>query len=1172
MQRLRGVASVSDTGEANWHLQLTVPPGRAGWEPNLTLSYSSGRGSSVYGVGFDLSVGSRIHRCGQDIDLDGDTTAVRFTDDDRLCLNGVRLVATDATSSYWSSSAEYRVESRAVDRIRRANPSTGYVFEITHRDGSRTYYGGKNAATASVRHGDRNPDGTMQAGPHGELEWLIAREEDRSGNQIDYEYDLDESSDGSFEHLLDRIRYTGHATRAPTREIVFEYEARSASENFFTAGAHRLLSQRVKEIRMNVSGSLVRRYPLEYELSAGGRDVLKEITECDRFATCRPPTTFDWSDQTVSSAGGSWSSFDLPKGWDFGEAWESMLEVGDFNGDGLDDIVYHERTNGGSNRRIFMRFGWVTTTPEPGVVLSHPVSTFTPPIDTGLSRDVQREAGFPNLRWFTVVDHDEDGTDELIVQQVSASTPDAWSWDLYDVLPSGPSPADGATVHLLDEAYLDCTTWIDWVIPGPIVGDFNGDGGADAFGTCLSESGVLDHRAASFDWMAQRASAFPVSNQALGDDPLWTQRVVADLNGDGKQEVLTWPAGYDPNGLGILDHLGGAPSPDPTLTSLLTIGTPAGEMPAIHLPLQDFTHPSGEDIEISYVFLDINGDGLQDALTLDTTGGPTLRLNTGRGFGPPQSPFDPSLPTLDYLLLSATSAVQVADFNHDGRDDMLVPFHRGAGAATPPAVRLHLSRGETFEVLDLAAPGERTDLPAIPASAPPQQLRFALSQVRLMDRNGDGVREFSQIRNGRLEFDTINAGPGDRLIAVHDGGTFPHFVYGFDTAEVPTDPLHAYPRAAMAPQRVVVTLKHTLGDSGDHFVDHWFRDGLVDVRRRNSLGYGTHSFRNDDDLITRYQFDRTLADVGNRLDLTVNAGLPARRLYEDWSSGSCDEGRDVRYTYQTQTDDSATDAYRVLTEVEEDRSYDCSFGTSETDLVPFFQHRTDRAFDSWGTLKEETITDLLGADRTVATYVLENLIGPFQIGLIRERYITSIVEGDVASRTTFFDYHPDGRLKTETAEPGGGPELRVEFHHDYDAFGNEERFEIKAGSESRVTETVYAGDSIYPSLVRNALGHEIELLFDDGLGALLDEEAVNPHGPNRHQWARYDGFGQPVQMHRQGVDDLVEYEAVGDHILVHVNAASGRSTTGEVNGRGQLVRAVRRHGSGASSYYQQVFE
>ncbi|MEM7608740.1 MAG: SpvB/TcaC N-terminal domain-containing protein, partial [Myxococcota bacterium] len=163
VQRLRGVPSVSDSGQATWQLPLTVPPGRAGWEPDLTLSYSSARGSSVYGVGFELSVGSRIHRCGQDIDLDGDTTAIRFTDDDRLCLDGQRLVATDATSDYWGSAAEYRVEHRSVDRIRRSSVS-GFVFEITHRDGSRTFYGGQSQSSVFVRHGERNPDGTMQFG------------------------------------------------------------------------------------------------------------------------------------------------------------------------------------------------------------------------------------------------------------------------------------------------------------------------------------------------------------------------------------------------------------------------------------------------------------------------------------------------------------------------------------------------------------------------------------------------------------------------------------------------------------------------------------------------------------------------------------------------------------------------------------------------------------------------------------------------------------------------------------------------------------------------------------------------------------------------------------------------------------------------------------------------
>src|SRR5215213_2499105 len=44
------------TGTGNFTVPIAVPPGRSGFQPELSLAYSSGNGNGPYGLGWALSV------------------------------------------------------------------------------------------------------------------------------------------------------------------------------------------------------------------------------------------------------------------------------------------------------------------------------------------------------------------------------------------------------------------------------------------------------------------------------------------------------------------------------------------------------------------------------------------------------------------------------------------------------------------------------------------------------------------------------------------------------------------------------------------------------------------------------------------------------------------------------------------------------------------------------------------------------------------------------------------------------------------------------------------------------------------------------------------------------------------------------------------------------------
>src|SRR5215813_8167690 len=79
-------------------MALVTAPGRAGIEPQRSLSYESSSGDSVLGVGFSLGGLSAITRCPSNLAQDGEIRGVRYDAADKLCLDGKRLTPVGQAS------------------------------------------------------------------------------------------------------------------------------------------------------------------------------------------------------------------------------------------------------------------------------------------------------------------------------------------------------------------------------------------------------------------------------------------------------------------------------------------------------------------------------------------------------------------------------------------------------------------------------------------------------------------------------------------------------------------------------------------------------------------------------------------------------------------------------------------------------------------------------------------------------------------------------------------------------------------------------------------------------------------------------------------------------------------------------------------------------------------
>ena len=295
---------VTPKGEFSWTLPLAMPPGRAGMTPSLSLSYASGTGSGIAGVGWSVSGFSTITRGGRVWARDGATDGVDFSVRDRFYLDGQELIGVDATP-YGGNGAEYRTDTDTFVRVHSLSglsldPKGPEQFTVELGDGRvRTY--------APVMAEQITFDNANKVFAHGPVRaaWHIVAEQDASGNALTYEYQHSAGPGGAnaadywYEDVPSAIRYTANLTNGvpthglqdlPQRSVVFEYEPRPDPSSGWQAGVQQRHSVRLKTLKMAAPNPTataeVWRYTLDYTLGGSQRSLLHSVQRCENAGGC----------------------------------------------------------------------------------------------------------------------------------------------------------------------------------------------------------------------------------------------------------------------------------------------------------------------------------------------------------------------------------------------------------------------------------------------------------------------------------------------------------------------------------------------------------------------------------------------------------------------------------------------------------------------------------------------------------------------------------------------------------------------------------------------------------------------------------------------------------------------------------------------------------------------
>jgi len=220
------------TGTGNFSVPIALPPGRNGFQPELTLGYSTGNGNGAFGLGWNLSVPGVSRKTSRGIPVYND-------DEDVFILSGAEdLVRVKQTKMNTEVKTYYRPRTEGLyARIVHCKKVTGENYwEVRSKDGLISYYGNP-ADTTEYSCAISNPQLRKSI-----FAWRLYKTVDAFGNHIIYVYDRELVTAGIHEYdqlYLAQIKYGNYVSSSVTKYLVriqFNYQNRNDAFSEYKQG------------------------------------------------------------------------------------------------------------------------------------------------------------------------------------------------------------------------------------------------------------------------------------------------------------------------------------------------------------------------------------------------------------------------------------------------------------------------------------------------------------------------------------------------------------------------------------------------------------------------------------------------------------------------------------------------------------------------------------------------------------------------------------------------------------------------------------------------------------------------------------------------------------------------------------------------------------------------
>ncbi len=327
------------TGTGNFSVPISVPPGRHGLQPQLSLAYSTGTGNGPFGLGWALSLPGVSRKTSRGVP--------RYDADDVFIVSSAEDLVRVAGGGPGRQRYRPRTEGLFA-RIEHVQDAGQNYWEVRSKDGLVTLYGSPRPVPAPADWQD--PATVRSPGGDRVCAWRITQTADLPGNVIRYRYRRDSAEPGheGSQLLIDRIEYADYGDPAAPAFLIaveFEYQARADPFSDRRAGFEVRTSSRGTAIRVVTHAAsgvprVAKEYRFGYQQAAfDGASLLTRVGVVgidgdDEQAL--PPLTFGYSGfdpsrRRFAAVTGS----GLPR-TGLGDA---SLALVDLRGSGLPDIV-----------------------------------------------------------------------------------------------------------------------------------------------------------------------------------------------------------------------------------------------------------------------------------------------------------------------------------------------------------------------------------------------------------------------------------------------------------------------------------------------------------------------------------------------------------------------------------------------------------------------------------------------------------------------------------------------------------------------------------------------------------------------------------------------------------------------------------------------------------------
>lgn len=1136
-----GEFRVSESGAATYSIPLAVLKGTAGVSPQLSINYSSQNGNGLLGQGWTLSGLSAITRCRQTLAQDGEAKPISWSEEDRFCLDGQRLMVV--SGNYGAPGSEYKTEIDQFKTVKAHGGSLGNpsYFTVTAKDGSISTFGGTSDISK------------LSSGTH-TYQWSIDKFSDSVGNHIVFNY---ENSNGNNV----RIRSINYAfpsvgsTSGEDASIAFSYkeEGNPSPTFFYVGGSAFKQSSLVDEIQINSRGTEVRRYEFDYDNAAYRTKVplLESIKLCSGY-TCLPETSISWNRPEWPGLSDSTYALQVD-----GLLTYQLLDI---NADGRKDIVWLRDDGswaGGDLRKV--RIGYALANASGRLVEQ------TLPIDRFWSVSPD-DIDDMSLK---AIDFNVDGREDIVVHiagdegYIYLATPNEdGSWGLE-------FPESGSAIvgELAPEAYGDAN-----------FADITSNGLVDAFNVVneklevhrLKSSNLGDDFSpyrfiydGSYDLIVDGSISCGYDHDSIGPWRILgvgANGQAGDFNGDGRVDVIVEMSRQ----LTVVRDDPRDPNPGQyqytCFANAVFTGSDDG-FKYFDILEETATTVAGTgqyyDWEPSINLSDINGDGVTDVI-IDRK----VRLSTGTAFVTKQD-----LELLEPEGEESDRSIQLADVNRDGYPDVV--WHEDVNGAGTLVVYPWLSGSERFGSymgLYSVAPGGSKSYSALDLNGE--------GSVDLLEVNSGGTTEIRSVfdPNEKPEpapsVSAIDNGMGD-VVGVEYGSTLQrdghyssvwgvntvsesseHCIYRLDrhgnttnhevcreevTHETDVDALYKSIREPFAylpdgevaeeysldrpiveptfPLFVVTDVRRTAPVAGE-------TPGSVDGSAMNHMSYAYHHFRVQAagrGSLGFQKLTRINHQTGLQTETTYRqdwpfVGRPLKTITKTEENSVLSEAANDWSSNLVAANDG-TSYYQPFIEESVEKGYDLK-GNGATQGNILKEVRTNTEQDEYGNVTNITSVTSSGSDSVTQT--TDHDYGQIEEDLRfgRVKSTTSTIEssgGRSSTRQSEFSYYQTGNKAhlLETEKVAVGTDAQLTKTHHYDQWGNKTHTVSEgAGGKSRTSEKVVFFEGRYVEKKVNAKDHVLyEVIERDKFGNVTRAQDIHENLIQK----RYDDLGREYQ-------------------------------------------------------------